>query len=68
MENCEDANLKTEVDGAIDYYCNGNYDEAIPYQGEVAAVDGWGAGGGLQYEFPIKIEWLIKLGLLKEVF
>ncbi|MCY1714745.1 hypothetical protein [Caproiciproducens galactitolivorans] len=35
--------------------------------GEIAKVDGWGIGGGTQYEFPVKVEYLERLGLLKEL-
>ena len=68
VESCSDADLKSKIVGAIDYYYNGNYSEAIPYRGYIAGIDGWGSGGGLQEEFPIKIAWLEKLGLLKEIF
>ncbi len=51
----------------IDYYYNGDLNKAIVYVGEIAKVDGWGIGGGIQYEFPIKIEYLEKLGLIKEI-
>ena len=61
VESCEDTSLKKEIEGAIDYYYNGDYSEAISYKGDIASIDGWGSGGGLQYEFPIRIEWLEKL-------
>ncbi len=68
VESCPDADLKSRIVGAIDYYYNGDYSEVIPYRGFIAGIDGWGSGGGLQEEFPIRIAWLERLGLLKEVF
>ena len=66
--NCKDSNLRAEIEGAINYYYNGDYNEAVPYKGYIAGINGWGSGGGLQYEFPIKIELLVRLGILKEIF
>ena len=68
VENCQDADLRSMIEGAIDYYYNGNYSEVIPYRGYIAGIEGWGSGGGLQEEFPIKIAWLEKLGILMEIF
>ena len=68
VSNCKDANLKAEIEGYIDYYFNGDYSKIVTYKGTIASVDGWGNGGGIQYELPIKIEYLEKLGILKEIF
>jgi hypothetical protein len=67
INNCSDNTLKNEILGDIDFYYNGDFDKVIVNVGEIAKVDGWGTGGGIQYEFPIKVEYLEKLGLLKEI-
>jgi hypothetical protein len=66
--NCDDVDVITEIEGAINYYFNCDYSKAVVYKGIIAGIKGWGSGGGLQYEFPLKIELLEKLGILKELF
>lgn len=67
IKNCSDIDLKNEILDDIDYYYNGDFSKVVVNVGEIAKVDGWGIGGGIQYEFPIKVEYLEKLGLLKEI-
>ena len=67
VANCPDATLKSQIESDIDYYYNGDYSKVITYKGDIASIDGWGTGGGVQYEFPIKVEYLEKLGILKEI-
>lgn len=45
----------------------GNYSELCPKRGEIAAVEGWGEGGGIQYQLFISVADLQKLGLIKEI-
>jgi len=67
IENCSDITLKNKIVEDIEYYYNGDLSKVVVNVGEIAKVEGWGIGGGIQYEFPIKIEDLEKLGLLKEI-
>ncbi|WOO36602.1 TNT domain-containing protein [Anaerocolumna sp. AGMB13020] len=67
INNCSDTTLKNEIMDDIDYYYNGDFSKVVVNVGEIAKVDGWGIGEGIQYEFPIKVEYLVKLGLLKEI-
>ena len=67
VKNCKDTKLKTAIENDIEYYYNGDYSKAVVYKGKIAEVDGWGTGGGIQYEFPIRIEYLVELGMLKEI-
>ena len=67
VNNCTDVNLKTQIDANVTKYYDGDYSKLLSYKGEIASVDGWGTGGGIQYEFSLTIEQLEKLGLLKEI-
>lgn len=67
INNCSDTTLKNEIMDDIDYYYNGDFSKVVVNVGEIAKVDGGGIGEGIQYEFPIKVEYLVKLGLLKEI-
>lgn len=67
VSNCSDAKLKALVDAMVTKYYDDDYSKLISYQGEIAKVDGWGTGGGIQYEFPLTIDQLERLGLLKEI-
>lgn len=60
--------MKAQIDAYVTKHYNGDYSKLITYYGEVAKVEDWGSGGGFQYGFPMKIEWLIQLGLLKEIY
>lgn len=68
VANCTDAKMKAQIDAYVTKYYSGDYNKLITYYGEIAKIEGWGSGGGFQYEFPMKIEWLIQLGLLKEIY
>ena len=67
VNNCMDVKLKNQIDATVTKYYDGDYSKLLSYKGEVASVDGWGTGGGTQYEFSLTVEQLEKLGLLKEV-
>lgn len=45
----------------------GEYNRAIVHSGEIAGFDGWGVGGGIQYELPMPVDWFVELGLLEEM-
>lgn len=68
IASCSDTKVKEQIDAYVNKNYNGNYGKLITYYGEIAKVEGWGSGGGIQYELPIKIEWLIQLRLLKEIY
>ena len=61
IADCMDAELKAEITEYVEKYYNGDYSTTVAYRGEAAAVQGWGEGGAIQYELPLKIEWLIQL-------
>ena len=67
VNKCTDAKLKSQIDAAIIAYYDGNYSNLISYKGNAAAVEGWGAGGAVQYEFSLTVEQFERLGLLKEI-
>ena len=67
ISNCADTRTKTQIAAYITKYYDGDYNRLTAYRGEIAKIDGWGSGGGFQYEFPLEVEWLIKLGLLEEI-
>ena len=68
IANCTDEKVKAQIDAYVIKNFNGDYNKLIIYYGEIAKIDSWGSGGGIQYEFPINVEWLIKVGMLKEIF
>ncbi len=68
VANCTDTKMKAQIDAYVTKYYNGDYSKLNTYYGKIAKIEGWGSGGGFQYEFPMKIEWLIQLGLLKEIY
>lgn len=67
VNNCNDVNLKTQIDATVTKYYDGDYSKLLSYKGEVATVKGWGNGGAIQYEFSLTVEQLEKLGLLKKI-
>ena len=67
VKNCSDIKLKTQIDAGVTKYYDGNYSKVVSYKGEIAKIEGWGIGGGIQYEFPIIVDQLERLGLLKEI-
>lgn len=68
VSNCSDAKTKEDIDAYVTTYYNGDYRKLVSYFGEIASIKGWGEGGGIQYELPLKIKWLIRIGLLEEIF
>lgn len=67
ISNCTDMKLKAKIESYTKKYYNGDYSRLITYEGKIKDIKGWGLGGGVQYEFPLPIELLEKLGLLKEI-
>ncbi len=67
VNNCSDLSLKKEINDLVDNYYSGDYSKITSFQGKIAAVNGWGSGGGIQYELGLSVEKLEKLGILKEV-
>lgn len=68
IKNCKDTNLSADIEDYVLRWYNGRYDMLVTYAGEIAAVDGWGIGGGIQYELPLPIDWLEALGLIEEIY
>lgn len=67
VNNCKDINLKNEIEDIVNLYFSGDYNKVTAYKGEIAGIEGWGIGGGIQYELPITVDLLERLGLLKEL-
>jgi hypothetical protein len=67
ISSCSDAKLKAQIEAMVTKYYDGDYSKLVSYEGEIAKVDGWGTGGAVQNEYPLTIDKLEKLGLLKEI-
>lgn len=67
VNNCKDMTLKNRILDDINYYYNGDFSKVVNFKGQIAKIDGWGVGGGIQYELPITVQDLEKLGILKEL-
>ncbi|MDD9149968.1 hypothetical protein OYT88_15560 [Sporolactobacillus sp. CQH2019] len=66
ISNCKDQELKDSIDTMVFRYYNGDYSKLIPQSGQVAS--GFAAkGGAVQYELPLTVDYLEKLGLLREI-
>lgn len=66
VKNCGDEALKTQIDKYVKTWY-GSYEEITGYKGTIAPVEGWGSGGGTQYQLPLSVDWLLEIGILKEV-
>lgn len=67
VDKCTDIKLKTEIETTVRKYYKGDYSRLASYKGNAAAVEGWGKGGAIQYEFSLTVKQLEGLGLLKEI-
>lgn len=67
VNNCTDVRLKAEIEKTVNAYYAGDYSKLLSYKGKAAAVDDWGTGGSIQYEFSLTVEQLERLGLLREI-
>ena len=67
VDTCTNIKLKTQIETTVRKYYKGDYSRLVSYNGNAAAVDGWGKGGAIQYEFSLTVEQLEGLGLLKEI-
>ncbi len=67
VDRCKDIKLKSEIEATVRKYYKRDYSRLVAYKGEVAKVHGWGSGRAIQYEFPLTVDQLSRLGLLKEL-
>jgi hypothetical protein len=67
VRDCSDIQLRNDIYEYVDIYYGGAFSKMIVYHGEIAKIKGWGTGGGIQYELPLKIEWLKALRVLEEI-
>lgn len=66
IKNCSYTKLKMQIDAYVNKYYSGDYSKLIAYKGKIA--EGFGtSGGGIQYEMQMNVEWLEKLGLIREI-
>ena len=65
IENCTDSDVKNEIDNLVKNYYKGDYEQFYnnlkAYKGEIAPAFG-ATGGGIQYELPLSVNLLKKLG------
>ena len=54
VDKCTDMKLKTEIETTVRKYYKGDYSRLVSYKGNAAAVEGWGKGGAVQYEFGLR--------------
>ena len=67
VNDCESSLLKQKIDAYVTRWYDGDYSQLLIYSGEIAGIDGWGVGGGIQYELPMPVDWFVELGLLEEI-
>nr|MBP3598771.1 glycohydrolase toxin TNT-related protein [Eubacterium sp.] len=67
INDCVDVELRTEIDKMVSVYYAGDYSKIAVYKGEAAAIEGWGAGGAVQYEFPFTMKQLQGLKLIRKL-
>ena len=65
MQNCTDKKLVQQINAYVRKNWKGNYAKITSYYGNIASVNGWGTGGGIQYQLPFSIDWLVSLGLVR---
>jgi len=65
VQNCTDKKLVQQINAYVRKNWKGNYAKITSYYGNIASVNGWGTGGGIQYQLPFSIDWLVSLGLVR---
>ena len=63
-EACDDVQIKEYV---YSMFNNSTRGTAV-LSGVAAPVKGWGSGGAIQYKLPIKLDMLIRIGLVEEIY
>jgi hypothetical protein len=56
VDKCSDIKLKTEIETTVRKYYKGDYSRLVSYKGNAVAVEGWGKGAAIQYEFSLSVE------------
>ena len=64
IESCSNPILKRRIKAHIEKYYEGDYNQLQSFSGTIARVNNWGVGGGIQYQLPLRIDWLEALGLI----
>ncbi|MFA0814252.1 MAG: TNT domain-containing protein [Anaerofustis sp.] len=67
VRSCGNQQMEAEILEYIDVYYEGDFNNIIVYKGKIERIERWGEGGGIQYELPMKVQWLLTLGLLQEI-
>jgi 6-pyruvoyl-tetrahydropterin synthase len=62
-----DGEVKSKIIRDVEAYFDGNYKNVVAQKGIASEAFGKGNGGAIQYELPMSVETLEKLGLLKEI-
>ena len=66
VNNCKNFNIKTKIEAYVKQTYKGDWNKLKVYKGKIAEGKEWGASNcGIQYEFPLNIEFLLEIGLLK---
>lgn len=66
IRNCTDKELVQDINDFMVYKKIKSYDDLISYKGEIAPGFG-SSGGGIQYQLPLPVDILEKLGFLKMI-
>lgn len=67
VQQCKNGKLKDAILKHISRWHNGDFQKIRWYRGKIAGIEGWGPGGGIQYQFPLPVDWLEKLGVIREI-
>ena len=70
IQNCIDSltdkTTKLKIEAYIKKYYNGDISKLNVYKGDIAPVKEWNSiNCGIQYEFPLPVDFLVELGLLR---
>lgn len=66
IDNLTDKTTKLKIEAYIKKYYNCDISKLNVYKGDIAPVKEWNSiNCGIQYEFPLPVDFLVELGLLR---
>ena len=66
IDKLTDKTTKLKIEAYIKKYYNGDISKLNVYKGDIAPVKEWNSiNCGIQYEFPLPVDFLVELGLLR---